>query len=343
MKNIRANLLLFAISIALCCMLYPAVLWAFAQGLFPTKANGSLVTKADGAVVGSTKIAQAFTKDEYFWPRPSAAGYNAAATGGSNWGANNPKLRDRVAQQLGPVVRYKKDGPGKGELVAPDVEKWFAAAPDRAAKWAADYPTSAGNWAKADMSGDEYGPNGKYVQQWATDHPEIVDHWKKSNPSKTDEPKPEDLLGGFFESYVKAHPGTFPGVVEGKAADGSPTKTVQPVKDGSTIQALFFDMWLQDPANKAKVADIEPAPADAVTASGAGMDPHITLRNARWQLDRVAAARAAGGDAAAAKKRIEALLDRNAAAPLGGLAGEPLVNVLDVNLALDGEFAANPK
>lgn len=319
MKALRANLILFFSSVVLCCVLYPVALWAFGQGLFPSKANGSLVTKPDGTVVGSTQIAQAFTKDEYFWPRPSAAGYNAAATGGSNWGANNPKLRDRVAQHLGPVTRYRS-----GQPVGPDVEAWFAAEPARAARWAAAYPTAAANWAKADLSGDGYGPNGTYIQNWAKSHPEVL--------GDKPDAKPEEVLVAFFESHAKAHPGTFP--VPG--AD----KTVAPAKAGTVIQALFFDMWLQDPANKAKVAEIGPVPADAVMASGAGMDPHITLRNARWQLDRVAAARAGSGDAAAARQRIEAILAAGASSPLGGLAGEPLVNVLEINLKLDAEFAS---
>ena len=143
--------------------------------------------------------------------------------------------------------------------------------------------------------------------------------------------KPEEILVAFFESHAKAHPGTFP------VQDAD--KKVAPARAGTVIQALFFDMWLQDPANKAKVADIEPVPADFVTASGAGMDPHITLRNARWQLPRVAAARAGSVAAAAARQRIEAILNANVSSPLGGLAGEPLVNVLAVNLRLDAEFA----
>ena len=266
-REMRANLILFGSTLLLCSVLYPAALWSFGQVLFPGNANGSLVTKGGGTAVGSTLIAQAFTKDEYFWPRPSAASYNAAATGGSNWGAAQPKLRDRVAQLLGPLVRYKADGPRKGAAVGPDIEAWFAAEPDRAAKWAAAYPTSATNWAKADMSGDKYGPNGEFITRWAKDHPEFVAEWKKANSTKTDEPTPEDLVGGFFESYAKVHPGTFPTVVEAKAADGSTEKRVQPSKDGSAIQSNFFEMWLQDPANNAKVADIEPVPADFVTAS----------------------------------------------------------------------------
>jgi len=235
MKALRAHAVLFAASVGLCCVLYPAVLWAFAQTVVPSKANGSLITRPDGSVVGSKQIAQSFTGDRYFWSRPSAAGYNAAAAGGSNWGASQPKLRDRVAQQLGPLVRYKNGAP-----VGPDVEAWVAADPDRAAA----------------------------------------------------------------------------------------------VKTGDVIPARFFDAWLQDPANRAKVADIEPVPADFVTASGAGLDPHVTLRNARWQLDRVAAARGV------ARGRVEAVLTAAAFSPLGGLAGEPLVNVLEVNLSLDAEFAS---
>jgi potassium-transporting ATPase KdpC subunit len=317
MKSLLASTVLFVSSVVLCCVLYPAALWAFGQGLFPSKANGSLVTRADGTGVGSTQIAQAFAKDGYFWPRPSAAGYNAAATGGSNWGAAQPKLRDRVAQLLGPLVRYKD-----GRPVGPDVEAWFNAEPDRAAKWAAAYPTSAAAWAKADMSGDEYGPNGKFVQDWAKARPDVLGDKKDA--------KPEEVLLAFFESYAKTHPGTFP--VQ------NAEKKVVPAKTGAVIQALFFDTWLQDPANRQKVADIQPVPADFVTASGAGMDPHITLRNAHWQLDRVARARAGSGDAAAARKRVETILVVNQFAPLAGLAGEPLVNVVDVNLALDAAF-----
>ena len=105
MKDLRANLLLLALSVAVCCVAYPLALWAFARAAFPTTASGSLLmaTAADGTerVVGSSLIAQPFTGDEYFWPRPSAASYNAAAAGGSNWGANNPKLRDRAARRSG--------------------------------------------------------------------------------------------------------------------------------------------------------------------------------------------------------------------------------------------------
>src|SRR5450631_3406451 len=105
-QHLRANLWLLGLTLILCSVLYPAVLWLIGQTVFHSKANGSLVDKngqpAASAkdAVGSRLIAQAFTGDEYFQPRPSAVSYNAAASGGSNLGANNPKLRGRVAQQL---------------------------------------------------------------------------------------------------------------------------------------------------------------------------------------------------------------------------------------------------
>ena len=95
-----------------------------------------------------------------------------------------------------------------------------------------------------------------------------------------------------------------------------------------------FDPWLQDPANRDRVADLEPVPADMVTASGSGLDPHVTLRNALspYQLDRVAAARGVSADAVAAVVRELSFT------PLAGLAGESLVNVLELNLELDRRF-----
>ena len=87
--HLRGNLFLLLFTVVICCVLYPLVLWAIGQGLFPMAASGSLVTEKgpDGkdAVRGSQLIAQPFTDDAYFWPRPSAASYNATASSGSNW------------------------------------------------------------------------------------------------------------------------------------------------------------------------------------------------------------------------------------------------------------------
>lgn len=169
-------------------LMYPAVVTGLAQVLFPAKAHGSLVEKG-GTIVGSALIGQAFTKPEYFHPRPSAAGagYDASASGGSNYGPTNQKLIDRVKAS---VAQYRAENP--------------------------------------DYTGD--------------------------------------------------------------------------------------------------------IPADAVTASASGLDPHISPANAAIQVGRVARARAASPGA------VQSLVDRWTEHPWLGFIGEPRVNVLQLNLGLDEQF-----
>jgi K+-transporting ATPase ATPase C chain len=78
---------------------FPLVLAGLARPLFPHQADGSLVTR-DGVVVGSDEIGQNFSGPGYFHSRPSAAGagYDAVASGGTNFGPDNPKLRDSVRE-----------------------------------------------------------------------------------------------------------------------------------------------------------------------------------------------------------------------------------------------------
>ena len=76
--------------------------------------------------------------------------------------------------------------------------------------------------------------------------------------------------------------------------------------------------------------DNAPVPADAVTASGSGLDPHISVRNAELQAARVAKARAWSED------KVRALIAQNTDRADLGILGEPGVNVLKLNIALDG-------
>ncbi len=323
--HLRANLWLLVLTVLLCCVLYPAVLWAVGQTFFPEEAAGSLIYKADGKTpVGSRLIGQPFSDHKYFWPRPSAAGngYDAAASGGSNLAASNPKLRGRIAQLLGKVARYRN-----GKMVGDDVEAWFADASERGrdltGKWAEACPTLAKTWATSSEL------TKAYVTKWAEAHRDVMDEWKNKNPDATGEPKADDLAEFFFPSYVRAYPGTFPCTVEVQNGDKKENQ-IKPDTKGDDIRQVFFDFWLRE--HPAEAADIEPVPADMVMASGSGLDPHITLKNAEYQARRIAEAR----KGKITVEDVKQLATRMSFRPLGGISGdEPIVNVLELNLALD--------
>ena len=162
---------------------YPLVVTGIAQVAFQHEADGSLIEQ-DGKVVGSSLIGQQFGGDRWFHPRPSAADYDALASGGTNLGPTNPELIKTVKQR---VAEYRKDN--------------------------------------------------------------------------------------------------------GLAADVA-------------------------------------VPVDAVTASGSGLDPHISKLNAKYQARRVADARGIS------MKKVQQLIDDNTDSASLGFLGEPGVNVLKLNLAL---------
>src|SRR6201982_3644087 len=99
---VTKSLLLLGSAVVICCLIYPLAVWAIGQTFFPFTANGSMVTGPDGKLVGSLLIAQPFTKDEYFQPRPSAASYDASASASSALAPSNYALRDRAARAIGP-------------------------------------------------------------------------------------------------------------------------------------------------------------------------------------------------------------------------------------------------
>ncbi len=162
-------------------------------------------------------IAQPFTKDEYFQPRPSAASYDASASASSSLAASNYALRDRVARTLGPIVKYQS-GPKAGQPVAPDIESWFQkdmfqGKPHIVAQWADLHNSLAQAWVKADPT------HAAYVDDWAKAHPDVVAQWIKDNPA-TPQPKAPDLAVVFFKNFSKENPGKFPSAVTHKGADG---------------------------------------------------------------------------------------------------------------------------
>ena len=186
-SHLRGAIMSTLVLVAVCCGLYPLIVFGIAQTVFRDKANGSLIVDKEGTVRGSKLLGQGFTADKYFHPRPSAAGngYDATNSSGSNFGPTSQKLNDAIKER---IAAYRNE-------------------------------------------------NGL----------------KESNP----------------------------------------------------------------------------VPADAVTASGSGLDPHISLRNAELQAPRVAKARGLSGE------KVRALVLQNTDPPGLGILGEAGVNVLMLNLALD--------
>ena len=333
LRYLAKSALLLFFGVVILCGVYPGVLWVIGQALFPFQVNGSLVRDADGKVVGSLLVAQPFSKDEYFQPRPSAASFDATASASSALAPSNYALRDRVARAIGPIATYAA-GDKKGQLVAPDVEAWLQAdqaggKPQIVAQWADAHNSLAQAWVTADPS------HTAYVDAWAKSHDDVVKDWIKANPA-TPQPKAADLAVVFFKSFSAEHPGAFPSAVTKTGADGKPVTDIEPVNGGADIQSIFFDMWRQDHPDVA----LNDVPGDLVTTSASGLDPHITLQNAEFQLDRVAAkwAEDKKRDVAEVRREIEAILQEKARAPWRGLIGEKIVNVLEVNLELRKRF-----
>jgi potassium-transporting ATPase KdpC subunit len=218
--------------------------------------------------------------------------------------------------------------------VAPDVEAWFQAdqyggQPGIVLQWADAHNTLAQAWVKADPT------HAAYVNEWAKANPDAIADFVKANPG-TPQPKADDLAVVFFEHFSKDHPGMFPSAVTHNGPDGKDVTEIKPVKEGSDVQSTFFLMWREEHPD----VQLQDVPGDYVTASGSGLDPDITLANAEFQLDRVAGkwAEDLKRDPVELKREIAAILQQHAFSPGGGLFGEPIVNVLEVNLALRGRY-----
>lgn len=283
LQYLSKSILLLFVAVAICCCIYPLLLWAIAQTFFPFQANGSMIAGPDGKIAGSSLIAQSFTKDEYFHPRPSACSYDASASSSSSLAVSNYALRDRVARSIGPIVQYED-----GKPVGPDVERWFKTEPHLLAKWASLHAALAAGWIASDP-----------------EHKKVVDEWAKTHP------------GDFFQSFAEENPAQAP--------------------QGFDIQSMLFMMW-REAHPEVKLQDV---PGDFVTTSASGLDPHITLQNAEFQLDRVAAAwsKKLKADPKQLRDEIQKLLFKHCSSPLGGLAGESYINVLQINLELHKSFA----
>jgi K+-transporting ATPase ATPase C chain len=148
LQHLRPAIVLVILFTILTGVIYPYAIWAVGAVIFPDRANGSLVRRADGTIVGSSLIGQVFTSDKYFHGRPSAtntpdpkdpsknidAPYNAANSGASNYGATSQALADRVKADIEALRKEGITGPIPADAVTtsasgldPDISPEFAA------------------------------------------------------------------------------------------------------------------------------------------------------------------------------------------------------------------------
>jgi len=141
------------------------------------------------------------------------------------------------------------------------------------------------------------------------------------------------LIGQHFSApqYFWSRPSaTSPTPNNGGGSSGSNQGPLNPALQ-EAVKGRIEALRAADPANRA------PIPVDLVTASASGLDPEISLAGARWQAARVAKARGL------AQPDVEQLIDAHAEGKVLGVFGEPRVNVLALNLALDMAEAAQTR
>jgi K+-transporting ATPase ATPase C chain len=107
LAELRSSFLAVAVLAVILCGLYPLAAWLLAQGLYPGRANGSLIAR-DGVVAASSLIGQQFSSPKYFHPRPSAAGrgYDGGRSGGTNLG---PLSKDLMETTLRRIAEYRAE------------------------------------------------------------------------------------------------------------------------------------------------------------------------------------------------------------------------------------------
>ncbi|MDT5095750.1 MAG: potassium-transporting ATPase KdpC subunit [Mycobacterium sp.] len=287
---------------------YPLFIWLVAQipGL-RDNANGSII-EANGKPVGSSLIGQSFTADDkaipkYFQSRPSAAGdgYDPLKTSASNLGPED------IVDTLGdPSASDPKDNGSKDSLLTTVCTRSLTVAETEGLgkeAGARPYCTPDGKGQVLSVMGPR------------DNRGNVTKPWKVVSVNQPCETTPRT-----------------------RGAEQTPA-VFQPIYEGQPVQcAKFADAEEYKTGQIVPIRGNAPAnpvvPADAVTASGSGLDPDISVAYAELQVPRVAKARGVTED-----KVRQAVRDNESGRTLGFM-GEPRVNVLALNVELDQKFPA---
>lgn len=105
MKNIMIALKMLIVMTLITGIIYPLAITGFAQLVYPSKANGSMIKK-DNKILGSELIGQQFTKPEFFWGRPSAIANNPMPSGGSNLSPLGKAFKDQFQARVATIRKY---------------------------------------------------------------------------------------------------------------------------------------------------------------------------------------------------------------------------------------------
>lgn len=117
MTSLKKAILLFTVLFIITGFVYPMTVTLVTGLFFPDQAHGSLIVDNENRIIGSTLIGQNFTAPQYFQSRPSASGYDAASSGGSNLGPTNPVLLELVGTRVSALREAGITGPMPSDLV----------------------------------------------------------------------------------------------------------------------------------------------------------------------------------------------------------------------------------
>jgi potassium-transporting ATPase KdpC subunit len=115
--SIKKAILLFAVLFIVTGLIYPITVTLVSGFLFHDQVHGSLIVDNNNRVIGSTLIGQNFTAPQYFQSRPSASGYNASSSGGSNFGPTNSVFLELISNRTDALLKDGITGPIPSDLV----------------------------------------------------------------------------------------------------------------------------------------------------------------------------------------------------------------------------------